>query len=46
MGELALLGPDGRPLPDGDPAFIKEAGGFTFFGDSCLEAVTRSPYTV
>lgn len=44
MGEVVLTGPDGRPVTD--PSFVKEAGGFTFFGDSCLEAITRSPYTV
>jgi hypothetical protein len=44
MGEVALTGPDGAPTSD--PSFVREAGGFTFFGDSCLEAITRSPYTV
>lgn len=44
MGEVVLITPDGRTVAD--PAFVKEAGGFTFFGDSCLEATTRSPYTV
>jgi hypothetical protein len=44
MGEVVLITPDGRTVAD--PAFVKEAGGFTFFGDSCLEATTHSPYTV
>lgn len=44
MGEVALTGPDGRAVSD--PSFVKEAGGFTFFGDSCLEAITRCAYTV
>lgn len=44
MGEIVLTGPDGSVVSD--PAFVKEAGGFTFFGDSCLEAITRCPYTV
>jgi hypothetical protein len=44
MGEVVLTTADGRTVNDSN--FIKEAGGFTFFGDSCLEAITRSPYTV
>jgi hypothetical protein len=44
MGEVVLTGQDGRTVVD--PAFVKEAGGFTFFGDSCLEAITRCQYTV
>ena len=44
MGEIALTTPDGRTVTD--PAFVKEAGGFTFFGDGCLEAISRCPYTV
>ncbi len=44
MGEIVLIAPDGRTVTD--PTFVKEAGGFTFFGDSCLEAITRCPYTV
>lgn len=44
MGEIVLTSPDGKVVID--PAFVKEAGGFTFFGDSCLEAITRCPYTV
>lgn len=44
MGEIVLTGPDGSVVSN--PAFVKEAGGFTFFGDSCLEAITRCPYTV
>jgi len=44
MGEVALTGADGRAVTD--PSFVKEAGGFTFFGDSCLEAITRCAYTV
>lgn len=44
MGEIVLTTPDDRTVTD--PTFVKEAGGFTFFGDSCLEAIMRSPYTV
>jgi hypothetical protein len=44
MGEVVLTTAGGRTVSD--PNFVKEAGGFTFFGDSCLEAITRSPYTV
>jgi hypothetical protein len=44
MGEVVLTTADGKTVSD--PGFVKEAGGFTFFGDSCLEAITRSPYAV
>jgi hypothetical protein len=43
MGEVALL-KDGQEVHD--PTYIKEAGGFTFFGDTSLDAITRSPYQV
>jgi hypothetical protein len=44
MGEIELLNADGQAV--NDPTFVKEAGGFTFFGDACLDAITRCPYTV
>ena len=44
MGEVSLTTADGRPVTD--TSFVREAGGFTFFGDSCLEAIMRCPYTV
>uniref|UniRef100_A0A383VZL0 cGMP-dependent protein kinase n=1 Tax=Tetradesmus obliquus TaxID=3088 RepID=A0A383VZL0_TETOB len=44
MGEVQLLAPDGSTVTD--TAFVREAGGFTFFGDACLDAITRSAYTV
>lgn len=44
MGEVSLLTADGQAVTD--PAFVREAGGFTFFGDACLEAIAKCPYTV
>lgn len=44
MGEVTLYGADGQKVTD--TAFVREAGGFTFFGDACLEASARCPYTV
>jgi cGMP-dependent protein kinase len=43
MGDISLL-KDGQPVSD--PTWLREAGGFSFFGDVCLDAITRSPYTV
>lgn len=43
-GEVSLL-KDDQPVPI-DPTFIKESGGFNFFGDSALEALDKSAYTV
>ena len=43
MGEMVLL-KDGQEVHD--PTWIKEAGGFTFFGDTSLDAISRSPYQV
>ena len=44
MGEVQLLALDGSTVTD--TAFVREAGGFTVFGDACLDAITRSAYTV
>jgi hypothetical protein len=44
MGEVQLLAADGSTVTD--TAFVREAGGFTFFGDACLDAITRSTFTV
>lgn len=44
MGEMQLLAADGSTVTD--TAFVREAGGFNFFGDACLDAITRSTYTV
>eukprot|EP00879_Flechtneria_rotunda_P001387 GHRR01001538.1.p1 GENE.GHRR01001538.1~~GHRR01001538.1.p1 ORF type:complete len:1213 (+),score=453.23 GHRR01001538.1:393-3641(+) len=44
MGEVQLLDADNKVVTD--PAFVKEAGGFTFFGDACLDAILHCPYTV
>ena len=48
VGDVVLLR-DGLPLPASAPeaaGFIKQAGGFTYFGDGSLDATLRSPYTV
>ena len=45
----AVLVRDGLPLPASSPdaeRFLRQAGGFAFFGDACLDAITRCPYTV
>lgn len=39
-----LLQKDGQSVPS--TSFIREAGGFTFFGEGSLEAIERSPYSV
>lgn len=44
MGEVHLVNADGQQVTD--PTFVREAGGFTFFGDACLEAIAKCPYTV
>lgn len=46
IGDLQLLR-DGEPVTD--PQFVREAGGFTFFGDAALSAEgsnAKSRYTV
>jgi len=43
IGDVVLM-KDGLPLPANNPeaaGFIKQAGGFAFFGDACLDAITR-----
>lgn len=46
-GEVSLL-KNGAPCAM-DPAFVKEVGGFSYFGDGCLPGAAGpdvSPYTV
>ncbi len=43
MGEVQLL-QNGHPVQD--PTFIREAGGFTYFGECCIDRHVQSPYTV
>lgn len=43
MGEVTLS-KGGQPASD--PDFVREAGGFTFFGHGCVGSIQRSAYTV
>ncbi|KAG1668133.1 hypothetical protein FOA52_003920 [Chlamydomonas sp. UWO 241] len=43
LGEIKLIA-DGAPISDSE--FVREAGGFSFFGEKSLTAPFRSPYTV
>jgi hypothetical protein len=43
MGEVSLS-KGGQPASD--PDFVREAGGFTFFGHGCVGSIQRSAYTV
>eukprot|EP00983_Pelagomonas_calceolata_P108424 1159457-Pelagomonas_calceolata.AAC.3 len=45
FGEVQLY-QDGRLLEGGDPSFVQEAGGFTFFGAEALQSPVKSKYTV
>jgi hypothetical protein len=46
IGDVVLM-KDGLPLPANTPeaaGFIKQAGGFAFFGDASLDAIGRWVY--
>jgi hypothetical protein len=43
IGEV-VLEHNGQPVSD--PSFVRESGGFTFFGDAALTEPFRSRYTV
>lgn len=43
LGDVTLSR-DNQPVTDSN--FIKEAGGFMYFGEASLDALVRSPYTV
>ncbi len=43
IGEVQVFR-DGQPTTD--PAFVKESGGFTYFGDDALKEPFKSKYTV
>ena len=42
LGEMQLY-QDGQPVTD--TSFLKEVGGFSYFGDAALDAPFKSPYT-
>lgn len=44
IGEVQLMSKDNEVVED--PAFLKELGGFKFFGDGALQAPLKAPYSI
>lgn len=44
LGEVTLQDAEGKAVED--PSFVKEAAGFSFFGEAALSDAARAPYTV